>query len=77
MPSKQLKFSQPMQTVSVRLPQELLNQFCRARNYIKNASGEHIPVNRSDALRDIIEIYLRYAKATRSELEQIDIEQDF
>lgn len=77
MPASKLKFSEPMQTTSVRLPQDLLVQFCRARNYIKHASGEHIPVNRSDALRDVIEIYLRYAKAVRYDLEQIDIEQDF
>lgn len=77
MPSKQLKFSQPMHITTVRLPQDLLTQFTRARNYIKHASGEHIPVNRSTALRDVIEIYLRYAKAMRYEIEQIDIEQDF
>lgn len=77
MQASKLKFSEPMKTTSVRLSQGLLVQFCRARNYIKHASGEHIPVNRSDALRDVIEIYLRYAKAMRYELEQIDIEQDF
>ena len=72
-----LKFSEPMKTTSVRLSQGLLTQFTRARNYIKHASGDHIPVNRSDALRDVVEIYLRYAKAMRYELEQIPCEQDF
>ena len=77
MTASKLKFSEPMKTTSVRLHQDLLTQFTRARNYIKHASGDHIPVNRSEALRDLIEIYLRYAKAMRYELEQIDIEQDF
>lgn len=77
MPSKQLKFSEPMKTTSVRLPQDLLTQFCRARNYIKHASGDHIPVNRSDALRDVIEIYIRYAKTMRYELEQISEDVEF
>lgn len=77
MPSKQLKFSEVMETTSIRIPRELLTQFTRARNYIKHASGDHIPVNRSDALRDVIEIYIRYAKSMRYELEQIPCEQDF
>lgn len=77
MPASKLKFSVPMKTTSVRLPQDLLTQFCRARNYIKHASGDHIPVNRSDALRDVIEIYLRYAKAMRYELENIPEDVEF
>ena len=77
MPASKLKFSEPMQTTSVRLSQDLLTQFTRARNYIKHASGEHIPVSRSNALRDVIEIYLRYAKAMRYELEQISEDVEF
>lgn len=77
MPASKLKFSEVMETTSIRMPKKLLVQFCRARNYIKHASGDHVPVNRSDALRDVVEIYLRYAKATRFELEQIPCEQDF
>lgn len=77
MTASKLKFSEAMETTSIRMPRKLLVQFCRARNYIKHASGDHIPVNRSDALRDVIEIYIRYAKTIRYELEQISEDVEF
>lgn len=77
MPSKQLKFSQPMHITTVRLPQDLLTQFTRAISYIDNASGIHTGRSRSDALRRVMDTYLDYARTVRKDLEGIDPDVEF
>lgn len=56
--------------ISVRIDEDLLQTFMSAVNLVRELTGERVPLTRTEAITEVVKLYVEYSVALKHRMEE-------